>query len=54
MSEPAGPAGAGQTSSCCAAIDAWRQRAQQRTEQHAQADSEEDLATSSTDTVRDA
>ncbi|WP_415942019.1 hypothetical protein [Streptomyces sp. 067-1] len=51
MSELAGPAGAEQTSSCCAAIAAWRQRAEQRTEQHV---SGEGLMTPSPDAARDA
>ncbi|MEW1996962.1 hypothetical protein ACFWFH_32595 [Streptomyces coelicoflavus] len=54
MSELAGPAGAEQTSSCCAAIAAWRQRAEQRTEQHVQVDSGEGLVTPSPDAARDA
>ncbi|MEV7144533.1 hypothetical protein [Streptomyces tauricus] len=49
MSEPAGPAGAAQTSSCCAAIDAWRQRTAQRTEQRAQTDGDEGLVTPAPD-----
>ncbi|MEU2900749.1 hypothetical protein ABZ690_32430 [Streptomyces sp. NPDC006967] len=54
MSEPAGPAGAEQSSSCCAAIAALRQRAEQRTEQPVEADSGEDLVPSSPGTARDA
>ena len=50
MSDPAGLAGAEQTSSCCAAIAELRQRAEQRKE----ADSGEGLGTSSPDPARDA
>ncbi|MFG3661084.1 hypothetical protein [Streptomyces sp. NPDC047706] len=54
MSDPVGPAGAEQTSPCCAAIAELRQRAEQRTAQRMQADGGEDLAVSSPDPARDA
>ncbi|MFD3625188.1 hypothetical protein [Streptomyces sp. NPDC058698] len=54
MSDPADPAGADQTSSCCAAIAELRQRAEQRATQHTQADGSEDTGTFSPDPVRDA
>ncbi|WP_179232228.1 hypothetical protein [Streptomyces sp. CS159] len=43
-----------QTGSCCAAIAEFRRRAAERSEQHKQADTAEDLAASSSDPTRDA
>jgi hypothetical protein len=54
MSDPVGPAGAEQTSPCCAAIAELRRRAEQRTTQRTEADGAEGLGTSSPDPTRDA